>query len=508
MRVCLKSRSHTHALAVLGLAVLVAFAAPMRASASSGCDAVNAGWWNQTLAPNASTYSTSFNAGDVLQFHVASTASLNSSLSISAGRVYLVLTFDGVLPRPQSYTVPANSYPITLTNQGSSALGLMVTCTVSTSSAAQNAPKAYLSSRINGTLLNSPASTSLLYREQRRTERRGGAGAPAAGDNSAAVNGGVASGEASRFHDTSASNDDPNVAFRTSLSDMRHRFRDADMERGRMALGAGGGGSLPLVYETPAVWDVWMEGRYSGFNDDSGGLDRDGHVGLLFFGADYRVTPDMIVGALVQFDWAKDDSDVLQSEIEGNGWMAGPYLSARLNENTYLDLRAAWGTSTNDMTLGAATSNFDTWRWLVKGTLAGNWVYGSWRITPSAELAYVSENQDAFTNSFGTRIAAQTVSLGRLQFGPEIGYRFAHDGHTFIEPFAALKGEWDFDNPNVEIVDGVVVGPGDLWGRIEGGLNVSTAGGTVIRGQASWDGVGSSNYSGYTLQGIVNVPLN
>jgi hypothetical protein len=53
-----------------------------------------------------------------------------------------------------------------------------------------------------------------------------------------------------------------------------------------------------------------------------------------------------------------------------------------------------------------------------------------------------------------------------------------------------------------------VVGPGDFWGRLEGGLNVTTADGWLVRGLASWDGVGSDDYNGYTLQGIVNVPLN
>ena len=144
----------------------------------------------------------------------------------------------------------------------------------------------------------------------------------------------------------------------------------------------------------------------------------------------------------------------------------------------------------------------------MKGSLAGNWYHAAWRFTPSAELAYVEESADAFTNSAGTFVPGQDVSLGRLQFGPEFGYRFAHTADTFIEPFAAIKGVWDFDNPNVAIIDGFVVGPGDFWGRLEGGLNVMTAGGTYVRGSASWDGVGASDYSGYTLQGTVNVPLN
>lgn len=47
-----------------------------------------------------------------------------------------------------------------------------------------------------------------------------------------------------------------------------------------------------------------------------------------------------------------------------------------------------------------------------------------------------------------------------------------------------------------------------FWGRLEGGLDVLSLDGTVVRGLASWDGIGSSDYSGYTLQAIANIPLN
>jgi outer membrane autotransporter protein len=314
---------------------------------------------------------------------------------------------------------------------------------------------------------------------------------------------------ASRFDDADASTiGSNNIQFSGSLSQLRRDAQRARMEKDRMALGAGDGATLPLAFAAASPWDIWVEGRYSAFDDDSANLDRDGHVGLLYVGGDYRVAHNMIVGALVQFDWAKDDSGLLASSVDGNGWMIGPYMSMQVHENLFFDLRAAWGRSSNDLTLGATTGSFATTRWLVKGTLAGNWVHDAWRLTPTAELAYVTESQDAFTNSAGTFVAGQDVSLGRLQFGPEVGYRFAHTADTFIEPFAALKGVWDWDNPNVQIIDGFVVGPGDFWGRLEGGLNVTTSDGWLVRGLASWDGVGSDDYNGYTLQGIVNIPLN
>jgi outer membrane autotransporter protein len=504
------------------------------AMASTACDQVNAGGFDfSTTAPEGRGYF-NFAVGEVLNF--VGSGGTNSD-------VFYSQTFTAVNLIPQtpingmnvSYTVTGNgdtniqawvntSNPITVT----------ATCSPappepgpspSGKDASQAVTKGFLLSRINGILLNDPGSTSLLNRSN--TTLPGGIASAANGATNVASSGGVFGGAmglgaglanrrgdriaigASRFDDADpASDGSRNIQFSNSLSKMRREAAQAQMSKDRMALGAGDGGGLPLAYATAAPWDIWVEGRYSAFDDDAANLGRDGHVGVLYVGGDYRVADNVIAGVLAQFDWAKDDSGVLASKVDGNGWMIGPYMSAQVHENIFFDLRAAWGRSNNDLTLGTTTGGFDTSRWLVKGALAGNWVSDAWRFTPSAELAYVEESQDAFTNSAGTFVPGQDVSLGRLQFGPEFGYRFAHTADTFIEPFAAIKGVWDFDNPNVAIIDGFVVGPGDFWGRLEGGLNVMTAGGTYVRGWASWDGVGASDYSGYTLQGTVNVPLN
>ena len=72
---------------------------------------------------------------------------------------------------------------------------------------------------------------------------------------------------------------------------MRRDAAQAQQSKDRMALGAGDGGALPLAYATTSPWDIWVEGRYSAFDDDAANLDRDGHVGVLYFGGDYRVAP-------------------------------------------------------------------------------------------------------------------------------------------------------------------------------------------------------------------------
>jgi len=69
----------------------------------------------------------------------------------------------------------------------------------------------------------------------------------------------------------------------------------ARMGKERMELGYSNG--LRPGYERASPYDVWVEGRYSGFDDDAASLGRDGHVGVLYVGGDYRVAENMMVGA-------------------------------------------------------------------------------------------------------------------------------------------------------------------------------------------------------------------
>ena len=527
-------QSRTGSIIISITAALVVGLTSNAASASQGCNNVsglsgttsNSGPWNTVAG---------FDVGDEVILNVTgSSGTTLYVLGVDGGFSLLRQIFLTGSSQIETFTITGSNNDLALqTNFGGGGTVSVVASCAGTPppptpgvDQSRAVTKGFLLSRINGILLGDPTAYSLRQRNDAQSVTVASSGSSAnngisVASNSAAFGGAMGLGAGlgrsadrlgignSHFDDAdAASNGQQTIQFSGSLSKMRREAAQAQMSKDRMALGAGDGGALPLAYATSSPWDVWVEGRYSAFDDDAGNLDRDGHVGVLYVGGDYRIAPNMIVGALAQFDWAKDNSTVLASKVDGNGWMIGPYLSAQVHENIYFDLRAAWGRSSNDIDVGTASGSFDTSRWLVKGALAGNWMYDAWRITPSAELAYVTESQDAFTNSAGTFVPGQDVSLGRLQFGPEFGYRIRHSADTFFEPFAAIRGVWDFDNPNVAIIDGFVVGPGDFWGRLEGGLNVMTAGGTYVRGSASWDGVGSNDYSGYTLQGQLNVPLN
>lgn len=526
--------SATRRLLPLAGSVSLMLASTGVAHASTGCDSVNSGFWNITGMAIAGGVTTGdFEEGDQITFNLSTssgTATVRIRNPFDTAATYAVST----TPIVEIYTVTAADLMsvlpgrLQLRNDGPSKVNSTATCVAAGSGGGSGSPtnsgnadrseavtNGFLQSRVNGILLSNPSATSLVNRSQPYASVSVGtdvASNASAFGSAMGLGGhfGAATGRgASRFDDADETAlGSRNIQFRNSLSQMRREARAVQMERDRMALGAGDGGAVPIVYDTYSPWDVWIEGRFSGFDDDAASLDRDGHVGVLHFGGDYRITPDMIIGGLVQFDWAKDKSNVLLSKVDGSGWMIGPYVSARIHESMYFDFRAAWGRSSNNIDVAGASGSFDTYRWLVRGALTGNWQFEAWRITPSAELTYVKESADGYTNSAATFVSGQSVSLGRLQFGPEVGYRFVHTSDSFLEPFGAIRGVWDFDDPNVAVVNGYVVGPGDVWGRLEGGLNWMSASGLFVRGSATWDGMGAGDYNGYTLQGTVNVPLN
>lgn len=299
------------------------------------------------------------------------------------------------------------------------------------------------------------------------------------------------------------------VAFSTSLSQIAAARRKANARKADEPAAAMGLGTQSLKDEAlvaPPGVDVWVEGHYKHFDTQAG---TSGHLGVLFVGTDYLLTPAILVGALVQFDWTEAESNQLTIRADGRGWMAGPYTTIRLSPNLFFDARAAWGQSDNSVSPFLTYSDdFDTDRWMARGSLTGNWHAGNWRITPSVSVAYFNEDAESYVDSNGVLIRSQSVSIGRLTFGPEIGYRLTTSDGTVIEPHISFEGLWDFDRENNFAIGGLSLTTDAFRGKIEGGVLIRSAGGYSMRGIASYDGIGADDFDAYGGEVWFNVPLN
>lgn len=248
----------------------------------------------------------------------------------------------------------------------------------------------------------------------------------------------------------------------------------------------------PGAKKDPGILDFWFEGRY--LNYDTGNMnlrESDGNFSVMYFGSQYMFGPDIMIGALAQFD---QTGEALGSEnkASASGWMMGPYMSVRLGAGILFDGRAAWGSAPQGVSVETVAAE----RTVLKGSLRGTRQYGGWDVTPTIGLSYV-EDKAAYETGGSAGVAPNVSGTGRLDILPEMKRRFNVDGETYIEPRVAAGGFLSFDdmaalNPATSVMPdvqwkaeaGVAVGKKD-------GVNLQATGGVetgAASAQDNWSG--------------------
>lgn len=298
-------------------------------------------------------------------------------------------------------------------------------------------------------------------------------------------------------------------AFSTSLQQIQSYLAASDAEERARAERGDPYVVLADYFDPPpqrTPLDVWVEGHYSFLSQVAGGPRNIGQLGVVYFGADYMVRRGLVFGVMGQVDSMTQTMAAPAGTVSGTGWMAGPYVTARLLPNLFFDARLAWGQSSNVLTAtGIPGDVFGTNRFLARANLTGNWRRGPWRITPTASLAYMTETQLPFTSSTGLAVPAQTVSFGQFTFGPEFARRFLAADGTSIEPMLSLAGVWDFARSGV--LPGAITPPA-LRARLELGLMVSRPSGVSARVSANLEGLGSPGYLSVGARFWLSVPIH
>ncbi|WP_417493245.1 Ig-like domain-containing protein [Maricaulis sp.] len=258
-----------------------------------------------------------------------------------------------------------------------------------------------------------------------------------------------------------------------------------------------------------ASLDVWAQAIYTSIDDNRAGLNANSTFGLYYLGVDMMASENVLVGALLQWDHAETVTGTYRSEVSGDGWMAGPYVAARLSENVYLDARGAWGRSENDVNpIGLYTDAFETSRWLVEANLSGEMHSGNWRLSPQIGIAYFNEEQDAYTDTLGFLIPSQEITLGRINAGPELAYRFVNAEGGYFEPYVRLTALWDYDDADVYNSAGNLQGIGGLRADARFGLTAQLPNGGMISGELGIIGLGLGEFEANNAMIRIRMPLS
>ncbi|RIA45350.1 Ig-like domain-containing protein, partial [Dichotomicrobium thermohalophilum] len=297
------------------------------------------------------------------------------------------------------------------------------------------------------------------------------------------------------------------LRFATSLQQIVSARTQAKAQTQAAVIGDGSGkaGALAETNGAPASdFDIWVEGQWAYSQTRSTETEQ----GLLYLGADYQPQPGLLIGLQAQFDWTEDEDGTGGARFEGRGYTVGPYVVSELHESLYLSAGLSWGQSENDITpLGSYTDTFDTTRWLAKARLTGRFTDGPLTVAPHVGVVYFREDQKSYTDSFGTRIPDQTVSLGLLTFGPRLSHRWRGGDGWRLATSVAMEGIWAFDQTEDLKPTGLSAVGEALQARASASIRAIAAAGYSLTGEGFYDGIGDGATEGYGGMLTLSIPI-
>ncbi len=334
------------------------------------------------------------------------------------------------------------------------------------------------------------------------------------------LNGGGGDGSASAFGKTFASNlpfsatiGADGARFAMSLSGLRaktdrdHRFTAAN-ENGvpaslaasvtpaaGLAATAAADASASMTNHAGPRFDIWVEGVLAEFE---GAASADGHFAIVHAGADYLLTDNLLVGVGIQGDWL--DMNTASGSLDSSGWLAGPYATARIAENLYLDLRAAWGGASFEVSpFGTYTDTVSSDRELYSAALIGAFEMGNLTIRPEGRVTWYKETTDAYIDSLSVAIPEVEIKTGEASFGPDFEWTLKRsDGGVFI-PKIGFDLIWTFQQDNTATAFTGAPGLDDtgVRGRVEAGASYLDPRGVEYGGSLFYDGIGGGDYNAW-----------
>ena len=192
----------------------------------------------------------------------------------------------------------------------------------------------------------------------------------------------------------------------------------------------------------PRSWSMWSESSY--FEGKESVDDEESHSFFAHGAFDYRVSSNIILGTLFQYDEGRRES--ANSEATNEGWLVSQYFTRRVGINTTFEGKIAYGQSETMITLDNTTEElFDTYRLSGQLKYTGSLPLGRWDLRPEFSYQYYSEHPDSDIVERIPSIKGDIYRIHRIDFGPSIVHRYgSFSRRTITVPYLSLKGVWDF----------------------------------------------------------------
>jgi hypothetical protein len=158
-----------------------------------------------------------------------------------------------------------------------------------------------------------------------------------------------------------------------------------------------------------------------------------------------------------------------------------------------------------DGVAGTAAATFPGQRWLATTALTGTYKTAlGFELEPSAKVYVLWEHEDAYTDSLGTAEPDRNFFTGRASSGIKVAYPWKLSAAT-IAPYVGAYADYYFNQDDAVVPADPLLLPTEFiqgWsGRVTSGVLVSTAGGAQFSIGDELGGLGSGEFTVWSLQG-------
>ena len=250
---------------------------------------------------------------------------------------------------------------------------------------------------------------------------------------------------------------------------------------------------------------VWVSGGWSQIEDELSSTAFDGNLYNVLVGGDYQFNDRFLGGVALGYESGDIDTSYNTGNIESDGFTIAPYAGYVLNRYLTLDVSGGYTFADYDMVRNPAagapvTGSTEGDRWFVGGNLNG--YYAINRVTLGGRVGYLytKEEQDAFTESNGTAIGQNDISIGQFRVGGTVGYSLGK-----VEPYVTGTYVYDVQQEKITVAPGQAQPQNDRSGiDVGGGIRFSLSD-RVTGGFEGTTHVGRDDFNSTSLTGNLRI---
>jgi uncharacterized repeat protein (TIGR01451 family) len=263
----------------------------------------------------------------------------------------------------------------------------------------------------------------------------------------------------------------------------------------------------------PKEWLAWADVRGTNWSTSTQTGDIRGGQSNGLIGLTRKLTPDVLVGAFGGYEIFDYTSQLLDGRLKGEGWTAGGYLGWHMLPGLRFDAGVARSGISYDGVAGTASGTFPGQRWLATAALVGTYrTMPGFEIEPSARVYALWEHDDAYTDTLGTLQTERTFSTGRASAGTKVAYPWMWSATTTVAPYVGVYADYYFNQDDAALpVAAPLLLPTEFisgWSaRVTSGIAVSTAAGPKLSVGGELGGLGSNQFTLWSVRGQAALPF-